>query len=84
MDVGMRDDWVEEVRSRGWGDGVLSLLDVIEPVAPLAANALWVCQPVAHLFGMGPVIARVARDLEQLHGTESIRQRLMQGIPADE
>jgi hypothetical protein len=84
MDVGMRDDWVAEVRSRGWGYGVLSLLDVIEPVAPLAASALWVCQPLAHLFGLGPVIARVARDLEQPHGPESIRQRLMQSDTADE
>jgi hypothetical protein len=41
-----------------------TLLDVLEPVAPLAAQCLWVMQPTARLFGEQDFTAFLAYTLE--------------------
>ena len=58
-------------------DGLLYLaLDVIEPIGPLAAQALWMAQPAASLFGRQREIAQLAQMLEAPDGVESIRRWL--------
>lgn len=55
-----------------------TLLDVIEPVAPLAAQVLWVMQPTASLFGEQALVAFLAQTLEDPAGISQLRAALQE------
>ena len=52
------------------------MLDVVEPIGPLAAQFLWVMQPLARIFGAGQVAHDLANALEDPDGIADIREQL--------
>jgi hypothetical protein len=68
--------WITTAKQRGFGRAVHVLLDVLEPVAPLAAGMLWVMQPLGGLFGARNAIADLADILDTGGGVENLRQQL--------
>jgi hypothetical protein len=52
------------------------MLDAIEPIAPLAAQMLWVVQPVAGIFGGRRAIGDLADILDSRDGVNHLRQQL--------
>lgn len=57
---------------------MLSALDVMEPIAPLLAQMLWVAQPTAGLFGSTSSLAQLAETLETPEGVAQLRQQLQE------
>lgn len=55
---------------------LMTLLDIVEPVAPLAAQMLWVMQPAAGLFGEQAIVAFLAQTLEDPDGIPQLRAAL--------
>lgn len=53
-----------------------TILDVIEPIAPLVAQGLHVLQPFARLFNVGERCATWAETLETADGVNTLRQQL--------
>lgn len=68
--------WITVAKQRGLGGAVHVLLDVLEPVAPLAAGMLWVMQPIGGLFGARSAIGDLAAILDTSGGVENLRQQL--------
>ena len=70
-------EWVQAVRVRGWEHAVSTALDVLEPLGPLGAQALWVAQPAAWLVGgWGDALGTLATALEAPGGIQRLRQAL--------
>ena len=68
--------WIKAAKEQGLGGAVRVVLDVLEPVAPLAAGLLWVMQPFAGLFGARSAIGDLADILDTSSGVENLRQQL--------
>lgn len=78
-------DWVAEIRQRGWHTTLLTLLDMVEPVAPIIAQGLWVGQPLADRWGAPwhrHAWQDIADALESPTACATLRQHLDQ--PADD
>jgi len=75
----MNDDWIAQAKARGL-DGVLgTVLDTFAPLGPLAAQILWVAQPLLGVFGgdtTRAAINDVAEALETPEGIADLRERL--------
>ena len=69
-------DWIEALKRRGQAPLLLTLLDVIEPIAPALAQGLWVAQPLSGLWNGGQAVQDLAELLEEPDGIEQLRQRL--------
>jgi hypothetical protein len=69
--------WIAAAKQRGLGGAVATLLDALEPIAPLAAQLLWVIQPVAGVFGGRSAIHDLATLLDTPAGVETLRQQLV-------
>ena len=69
-------DWIETARRRGNANLLLSLLDVVEPIAPVLAQGLLVAEPLALLWGGGGALRALAEQLEEPDGLEALRQQL--------
>ena len=69
-------DWIEKVKQRGYGQWVYVLLDVIEPIAPLVAQGLWVAQPLVGLWDQSDTLQMLAETLEDPDGIAQLRQYL--------
>jgi hypothetical protein len=72
----MAPDWIQHVKARGLGEALSTALDVLEPLGPLGAQALWVAQPVLGLFVAHETLDHLAEALEQPGGVERLRQML--------
>ncbi|MDZ4768204.1 MAG: hypothetical protein SGJ24_03680 [Chloroflexota bacterium] len=58
----------------GWGDALLTLLDVMAPFGAIGAGLLDVAQPAARLFGdRTGTISALARAIETPDGTAALR-----------
>lgn len=68
--------WVDDVKARGLGDSLETVLDALEPLGPLGAQFLWLGQPALSLLGWGRVVGDIARALEVPGGIDAIRRRL--------
>jgi hypothetical protein len=77
----MAPDWIQQVKARGLGDALSTALDVLEPLGPLGAQALWVAQPVLGLFVTHQALDHLAEALEQPGGIEQLRQMLEDETP---
>lgn len=55
---------------------LITLLDIVEPVAPLAAQLLWAMQPAAGLFGEQAMVKFLAQTLEDPDGILQLRTAL--------
>jgi hypothetical protein len=77
----MTPDWIQQVKARGLGVALSTALDVLEPLGPLGAQALWVAQPVLGLFVTHQALDDLAEVLEQPGGIEQLRQMLEDETP---
>ena len=76
MDKEHSRDWIERAKRRGQAPVMLTLLDVIEPIAPLLAQGLWVAQPLAGLWDGRRAVGDLAEWLEAPDGIARLRRRL--------
>lgn len=70
------DAWIKAAKARGWDSGLLLLMDVIEPISPLAGQMLWVVQPIAGVFGAHEAIRELAESLDSPEGLKQLREKL--------
>jgi hypothetical protein len=70
--------WIDHAKRQGWTNGVLSLLDIIEPFAPLVGQGLLVVQPMARVWGANHALYELAKLLEEPDGIHNLRQQLRQ------
>ena len=69
-------DWIARAKGRGQAPLLLSLLDAIEPIAPVLAQGLLVAEPLALLWGGGGALRALAEQLEEPGGLEALRRQL--------
>lgn len=67
---------IKAIKLRGWQDATGSLLDIIEPIAPLLSQLLWVAQPVSRIFDAETIVRELAETLDSPQGIEALRQQL--------
>ena len=79
MDEHRLDAWVVRIRARGWHGTLCAVLDMIEPLAPLAAQLLHIGHPVSRLIARDFPLEAVADALETPDGLETLRKRLRDG-----
>ena len=77
----MEPEWIQQVKARGLGDALSTALDVLEPLGPLGAQALWVAQPVLGLVIGHDALEELAETLETPGGVERLRQMLEDHSP---
>ncbi|MCY4071182.1 MAG: hypothetical protein OXG60_07775 [Chloroflexi bacterium] len=68
--------WIDKLKVRGGAPLALLALDVIEPLAPVLAQGLWMAQPLAGLWNGRDDIRDLATLLEAPEGIEGLRRRL--------
>ncbi len=68
--------WIESARNRGQAPALLTLLDALEPTAPLLASGLLVAQPFASLCRAGDACRELADLLEAPEGLRQLRDSL--------
>jgi hypothetical protein len=76
MDKKVKPDWLKKVKARGWSGAMQTVLDVLEPVGPLASQFLWTMQPMAGLFKADDVVRDLANAFDTEAGMEMLRQAL--------
>lgn len=69
---------IQTLKARGWQNATRTMLDVIEPIAPLLSQFLWVLQPFSSVLGEQKVVAELAEALDTPAGIEALRQQLDQ------
>ncbi len=69
-------DWIQAAKERGGAPLLLTLLDALEPLAPVLAQSLLVAQPVASLWRAGDASRELADLLEAPAGLLELRRRL--------
>ena len=67
---------INAVKSRGWQNASRTVLDVIEPIAPLVSQLLWVLQPISNVIGARDTIGELAETLDTPEGIEHLRNQL--------
>lgn len=67
---------INAIKLRGWQDVTCSVLDIIEPIAPILSQFLWVVQPVSSVVGADTIVRELAETLDTPQGLESLRQQL--------
>ncbi|MDE2748009.1 MAG: hypothetical protein OXI34_03495 [Chloroflexota bacterium] len=68
--------WIEAAKRRGGAPFLLTLLDAIEPLAPVLAQGLLVAQPLANLWPGGARLRELADLLEEPDGLRTLRSLL--------
>lgn len=68
--------WVQQAKDRQLDGVLVTMLDVLEPIAPLASQALYVFQPVAGIFGGQTVVRDIADALDTPDGVQALRDEL--------
>ena len=69
-------NWIERAKRRGNANFLLSLLDAIEPIAPVVAQGLLVAEPLALLWGGGGALRALSEQLEEPGGVQALRRQL--------
>ena len=68
--------WIDKLKRRGGAPYALMMLDVMEPLAPVLAQGLWIAQPLAGLWNGRQALGELAQLLEAPDGIETLRQHL--------
>ena len=68
--------WIDKLKVRGGVPLALLTLDVIEPIAPVLAQGLWMAQPLAGLWNGRQDLRDLAELLEAPDGIARLRRRL--------
>lgn len=69
-------NWLDDLTERVPASGLLFMLDVIEPVAPVAAGVLWVVQPLVGTVINPLHLTQLAEHLDHAAGVAALRQHL--------
>ncbi len=69
-------DLIMLAKDRGAAPCLLSLLDALEPAAPILASTLLVAQPLANLWRAGDACRELADLLDSPAGTQQLRSLL--------
>jgi hypothetical protein len=69
-------NWIEQVKILNLDGAFYLILDILEPLGPLGAQALYVLQPAAGIVGLREMIGDIAQALEEPEGIERLRQQL--------
>ena len=69
-------DLVALAKRRGAAPTLLSLLDALEPAAPILAQTLLVAQPLANLLRAGDACRELADLLDEPNGAQELRALL--------
>lgn len=64
------------VKARGWQSASRTALDVIEPIAPLISQLLWVFQPISSIIGARDAVQELAETLDSPDGVAHLRDQL--------
>jgi hypothetical protein len=75
----MKTHLIQWIHDRGWSDFAVILLEIIEPLAPLGAGALWIVQPVLGVFIARDTIADMAQLLDSPTELAGLRESLLRG-----
>lgn len=67
---------IKLVKARGWQNASRTVLDVIEPIAPLISQLLWVFQPISNVIGARNAVQELAETLESPQGIANLRDQL--------
>jgi hypothetical protein len=68
--------WMQDVKARGLGSAARTALDALGALGPVAAQALYVAQPMLRLISSGLPLDDLAEALEQPGGASRLRQWL--------
>jgi hypothetical protein len=74
---------IARARRAGWGEALLALLDVLEPLGALGAGLLTMAQPAARLLGDAGSLGALAHLLETPEGVALLRRSLNGDEDAD-
>ncbi len=69
-------DLIMRAKDRGAAPHLLSLLDALEPAAPILASTLLVAQPLANLWRAGDACRELADLLDSPAGAQQLRKLL--------
>lgn len=67
---------IQIIKARGWQDASRTLLDVVEPIAPLVSQFLWVVQPISSIVEAQDFVGSLAKTLDSPDGIDRLRQEL--------
>ena len=67
---------IKLIKSRGWQGASRTVLDIIEPVAPLVSQLLWVFQPISNVIGARDTVRELAETLDSPQGIAYLRDQL--------
>jgi len=82
-DKPIRHPWLEVIKGRGWQNPTHLLLDVLEPMAALVGQMLWLVQPIAGIFGSSNELRDLAEILDKPDGIALLHQQLDDEIGTD-
>lgn len=68
--------WINDLKARGLGSAARTTLNALGALGPLAAQALYVGQPVIRIIYSGIPLEALAETLEEPGGTARLRQWL--------
>lgn len=68
--------WIEQAKQRGMGGVLLSVLDMLEPFAPLIGQSLFVAAPLAIPFGGRRSLEELGHLLDDPKGLSTLRAYL--------
>lgn len=68
--------WIVQAKHRGMGSVLLSLLDVLEPFAPLIGQSLFVVSPLLSPFGGRRPLEELGHLLDTPQGVHTLRALL--------
>ncbi len=74
--VANNEQWIEDLKARGWAGAFSTALDVLEPFGALGAQIAYVAQPAFGLIGLGNMIGGLARALETPEGIAALQAKL--------
>lgn len=69
-------EWIKQAKARGLGGALGLALDILEPLGPLGAQAVWVAQPVLGLWIPRTALGELAEALDAPGGVERLRHML--------
>lgn len=65
--------WIDGLKARGFGGAARTTLDALGAMGPLAAQLIYVGQPVLNIFSRDVPLEALARQLEHPDGVEQLR-----------
>jgi hypothetical protein len=68
--------WLQHIKARGLENILSAALDVLEPLGPLGAQAVWLLQPALGIFVSRTALDNIARALEEPDTLERLRSHL--------